>query len=86
MPNIETVAAPPFAVAVAPSSQFLRKLVISIIVTFLDVTGLQFVGPSLYTISSDSTAMCTALLILLLGMIASLAPIWFLTFRVWKHQ
>jgi len=86
MPNIETVAAPHFAVAAVPSSQFLRRLVISIVVTFLDAAGLQFVGSPLYTISSNSLLIRAALLILLLGMSASLARMWFLTFRIRNQQ
>ena len=86
MTDIEIVAASRFAVAEAPSSQFIRRLVVSLAVTFLDVAGLRFVGPSLYTISSDLLVMRLALLILLLGMIATLARMWFLTFRVRNQE
>ncbi len=85
MAGVEPVAVSHSEVAVMPSSQFKRRLMVSLGLTFLDAAGLRFVGLSLYTISSNSLVMRADLLILLLGMVASLARVWFLTFRVWNQ-
>jgi hypothetical protein len=85
MACVVPVAASHSEAVVTPLSQFNYRLMASLGLTFLDAAGLWFVGLSLYTISSNSLVMRADLFILLLGMVASLSRVWFLTFRVWNQ-
>ena len=86
MIDVRSIASLRVAPALKPSNRFKRRLLTSSLVTGLDATALQIVGPSIYRFSSDSLAMRAGFAVLILGMLASLGHMWLLTIRDSNNQ
>jgi hypothetical protein len=81
MIDVRSIASLRVAVASTPSNQFKRRLLTSSLFTCFDAAALQIVGPSIYRVSSNSAAMQAGFAVLVIGMLASLGRMWFLTIR-----
>jgi len=84
MMDVRSIASLRIAVASTSSNQFKRRLLTSFLFTGLDAAALQIVGPSIYRVASDSIALRAGFAVLLLGMLASLGRMWFLT--IWDSN
>lgn len=81
MPDARSMAAARAVVAPTFSRQFIRRLAISLLLTGFDTSTLIVAGPSLYRSSLASPLVAATFAVLLFSLLASLARVWFLTFR-----
>ena len=63
------------------SNQFIRRFAASILLTGVNAGVILTFSPSVFSDSFNAPILRTAFAILILGLIASLARMWFLTFR-----
>ncbi len=81
MPDARSIAAARAVVAPTFSRQFIRRFVVSLLLTGFDASTLVVAGPSVYRSSLASPLVAATFAVLLFGLLASLARVWFLTFR-----
>jgi len=86
MLDVRFIASLRVAPVITPSDQFKRRLLTSSLFTVLDAAALQIAGPSIYRVSSDSLPMLAGFAVLILGMLASLGRMWYLTAREGNNQ
>jgi hypothetical protein len=86
MSTVTSKIGPHVSVGITRSNQFLLRFVVSSLLTGLDAAMLFTVGRFVYRSASISLILPAAFVILTLGMIASLAHMWVLTFRVKRHS
>lgn len=81
MPNARSMAAARVVVAPTVSRRFIRWFVVSLLLTGFDASTLIVAGPSAYRSSLASPLVAATFAVLIFGLLASLARVWFLTFR-----
>jgi hypothetical protein len=84
MRNVSSIAAVRHSIVPAISSLFIRRLVVSLLMTGADV-GIAFTyAPSQFSDPSSAPALRAAFTILILGLAATLAHMWFLTYSAFR--
>ena len=81
MPDIRPITAARAAIVPMLSKQFILRFVISLLLTGVDADVVLTFAPSVFTALFNAPILRAAFAILILGLIASLARMWFLTFR-----
>lgn len=81
MPDIRPATAARAAVVPMFSKKFILRFAISLMITGLDADFVLTFAPSVFTALLKAPILRAAFAILILGLIASLARMWFLTFR-----
>ena len=81
MPDARSMAAARAVVAPTFSRRFIRRLVVSLLLTGFDASTLVVAGPSAYRSSLASPLVAATFAVLFFGLLASLARVWLLTFR-----
>ncbi len=81
MPNARSIAVARVVVAPTVSRRFIRRFVVSLLLTGFDASTLVVAGPSAYRSSLASPLVAVTFAVLIFGLLASLARVWFLTFR-----
>lgn len=81
MPDIRPITAARAAIVPMLSKQFILRFVISLLLTGADTDVVLTFAPSVFTALFNAPILRAAFAILILGLIASLARMWFLTFR-----
>lgn len=81
MPDIRPITVARAAIVPMLSKRFILRLAISLLLTGVDADAVLSVAPSMFTALLNAPILCAAFAILILGLIASLAHMWFLTFR-----
>jgi uncharacterized membrane protein YeiB len=81
MPDARSMAPTRAVVAPTFSRQFIRRFAISLLLTGFDTGTLVVAGPSAYRSSLASPLVAAIFAVLFFGLFASLARVWFLTFR-----
>ena len=73
---------PPFVPAI--SSSFIHRFAVSLLMTGADASIVSIYAPSVFSGSFNLPIFRAAFTILILGLTASLARMWFLTFRAFS--
>jgi hypothetical protein len=81
MPEVRSIAAARAPFVHKLSNQFIRRFAASILLTGVNAGVMLTFSPSVFSDSFNAPILRTAFAILILGLIASLALMWFLTFR-----
>jgi hypothetical protein len=81
MQDSRFVAAARFVVVPTSTNRFALRLAISVLLTALDAAVVVAYGPSLHQVSSGNPLLATALGLLLVCLLGSLARTWFLALR-----
>jgi hypothetical protein len=81
MPDIRPIAAARAAIVPMFSKHFILRFAISLLLTGVDAEVVLTFVPSVFTSLLHAPILRAALAILILGLIVSLARMWFLTFR-----
>ena len=81
MPDIRPIAAARAAIDPMFSKHFILRFAISLLLTGVDADVVLTFAPSVFTVHFNAPILRAAFAILILGLIASLARMWFLTFR-----
>jgi hypothetical protein len=81
MPDIRPITAVRAAIVPAFSKQFILRFAISLLLTSADADVILTFAPSVFSALFNAPILRAAFAILILGLIASLARMWFLTFR-----
>jgi hypothetical protein len=81
MPDIRPITAARDAIVSMFSKQFILRFAISLLLTGVDADVVLTFAPSVFTALLNAPILRAAFAILILGLIASLARMWFLTFR-----
>jgi len=81
MPDVRPIPAARAAFVTTLSNQFICRFAISLLLTGVDIEVVLAFAPSVFTTILNSPILRAAFAILVLGLIASLARMWFLTFR-----
>jgi hypothetical protein len=84
--NPRPIAVVRTAASLAVFNQSGPRLLISLVVTGLDAAVLIRFGHLVYIALSATIFLRTAFVLLILGMIGSLARMWFLTVRNWRNH
>src|ERR1039457_4370338 len=81
MPDIGPITAARAAIVPTFSKQFILRFAISLLLTSADADVILTFAPFVFSALFNAPILRAALAILILGLIASLARMWFLTFR-----
>ena len=81
MPGIRPITAARAAIVPMFSKQFILRFAISLLLTGVDADVLLTFAPSVFTALFNAPILRAAFAILILGLIALLVHMWFLTFR-----
>ena len=81
MPDIRPITAARAAIVPMSSKQFILRFAISLLLTGVDADVVLTFAPSVFTALFNAPILRAAFAILILGLIASLTRMWFLTFR-----
>jgi hypothetical protein len=81
MPDIRPITAVRAVIVPAFSKQFILRFAISLLLTSADADVILTFAPSVFSALFNAPILRAAFAILILGLIASLARMWFLTFR-----
>jgi hypothetical protein len=81
MPDIGPITAARAAIVPTFPKQFILRFAISLLLTSADADVILTFAPSVFSAIVNAPILRAAFAILILGLIASLARMWFLTFR-----
>jgi hypothetical protein len=81
MPDIHPITAARAAIVPTFSKQFILRFAISLLLTSADADVILTFAPSVFSALFNAPILRAAFAILILGLIVSLARMWFLTFR-----
>jgi hypothetical protein len=81
MPDIRPITTVRAAIVPTFSMQFILRFAFSLLLTSADADVILTFAPSLFSVLFNARILRAAFAILILGLIASLARMWFLTFR-----
>jgi len=81
MPDVGPITVARAAIVPTFSKQFVLRFVLSLLFTSADADVILTFAPSVFSAIVNAPILRAAFVILILGLIASLARIWFLTFR-----
>jgi hypothetical protein len=81
MPDIRPITAARAAIVPTFSKQFILRFALSLLLTSADADVILTFAPSVFSALLNAPILRAAFAILIIGLIASLARMWFLTFR-----
>jgi hypothetical protein len=81
MPDIRPISSARAAIVPKLSKEFILRFAISLLLAGVDADVVLTFAPSVFTALFNAPILRAAFAILILGLIASLARMWFLTFR-----
>lgn len=81
MPNVRPVPTPSGVVASAVNRRFIRRFAIAMLLMAADTVALIVAGPIMYRSSVSDPLAAAVSATLTIALLASLARMWFLTFR-----